>query len=297
MERMKLHPALRWLVPAISLLALIATGAGLFWPSSGQPYPVTTLWGETVMINGRGLYQHESLSMAAQAQAQDLVTLLVGLPLLLVSAWLAGHAVLRGGLLLTGTLGYFLYTYTSLAFGAAYNPLFLVYVALFSLSLFAFVLSMMSFDLTTLPQHFSDHLPRRSIAALLFVTGGFLLLAWLGRIAPSLFTNQPPVGLGHATTLFIQVLDLGLIVPLALLAGWLLLRRSPWGYLLASVAVLKFLTMGLAVSAMGINMLLSGVEASFVELTVFFALTVINVIMAGLLLKHVKQPHRVLLSA
>ena len=62
---------------------------------------------------------------------------------------------LRAQLLLTGTLSFFLYTYMSMSFNTAYNQLFLVYVTLFSFSLFAFILSMMSFDLAGLPQHFS----------------------------------------------------------------------------------------------------------------------------------------------
>ena len=90
----------------------------------------------------------------AQMQANDLVTLALGLPLLVISFWLTLRGSLRGRLLLTGTLGFILYTYITMCFGAAYNQLFLVYVAIFSLSLFAFILSMMSFDLETLPAHF-----------------------------------------------------------------------------------------------------------------------------------------------
>jgi hypothetical protein len=78
-----------------------------------------------------------------------------------------------------------------------------------------------------------------------------------------------------------------LIVPLVILAGILLLRRSPWGYLLASVAVLKGLTMALAVSAMGINMSLQGVPDSMAILVPFLVLTLLNLVMAGLLLKNI----------
>jgi hypothetical protein len=45
----------------------------------------------------------------------------------------------------------------------------------------------------------------------------------------------------------IQVMDLGLILPLVVLAGVLLIKRQPWGYLLGSVAVMKMMTMGFAV--------------------------------------------------
>jgi len=277
------------LVLLIGLLALIAVGAGLWWPADGAPVPFTSHRGEAVTLHGRGLYRYDTVSMAAQEQAGDLVTLVLGLPLLLASAWLASRGSLRGRLLLAGTLGYFLYTYASMAFLASYNELFLVYVALFALSLCAFVLSLRSFDLAALPQHFSASLPRRSIAGFLFAGGGFLLLAWLGRIVPPLLAGTTPA-LENSTTLVIQALDLGVVAPLCFLSGRLLLRRSPWGYLLASVALLKMLTLGAAVSAMAVNMLLAGAAPSPVELVVFPALALVNFILAVALLRHVRQP-------
>lgn len=285
---MKYQAALKWLVPLIGLLALFAAGAGLVWPGDGQPYPLTTFRGEQVVINGHGLYRYDTVSSAAQMQANDTITLLVGVPLLALSFVLALRGSLRGHLLLIGTLGFVLYTYLSMCFGAAYNELFLLYVALWSLSLWAFILCMLSIDLRALPQHFSERLPRRAIATLFFTAAVFLLLAWLGRIVPPLLRGATPP-LENTTSLFIQALDLGLIVPLAFVSGILLLRRSAWGYLLASVFVMKMITMGLAVSAMGVNMALSGVAISAVELIVFPALTLINLIMAGMLLKNIKR--------
>jgi len=279
--------ALNWLIPPIIVLALAATLTGL-WPGAGESYPLTSFRGEQVTINARGLYSWDTVSSVAQMQANDLVTLLLGLPLLALSFWLARRGSLRGQLLLTGTLGFFLYTYMSMCFGAAYNQFFLVYVALFGLSLYAFILSMLSFDLKTLPQHFSAHTPRRGIAALFIFTAAFLSLAWLGRIVPSLFQDQIPP-LENVTSLFIQAMDLVLIVPLCLLAAILLLRRSAWGYLLAAVALLKFLTMGTAVTVMGLNMARVGVPISIVELGIFATITVLNLVLVVALLRNVEQ--------
>ena len=283
---MKNQAALRWLIPLIAVLALFATGMGLYYQTPGAPYQYTNHRNETVMINGHGLYFYDTVSTVAQMQANDLITLMVGLPLLIVSAWLAFNGSLRGRLLLTGTLGFFLYTYMSMSMLTAYNALFLVYVALFTLSLYAFILSMLSFDLADLPRHFSPQLPHGWIAGVLFAVGGFLALAWVGRIVSPLLQNQTPA-LENTTTLVIQAMDLSLIVPLAILSGILLLRRSAWGYLLASVAVLKGLTMALAVSAMGINMILAGVPDSLAVVIPFLILTLLNLVMAVLLLRNV----------
>lgn len=292
---MKFHSTLKWLIPLIFVLALFAASAGLFYDTTGKAYEYTNHRGETVMINGHGLYYYDTVSTAAQMQGNDLITLVVGLPLLAISTWFAFRESLRGRLLLTGTLGFFLYTYMSMSMLTAYNALFLVYVALFTLSLYAFILSLMAIDVTSLPQHFSPRLPHGWIAGVLFAVGGFLILAWLGRIGSPLLQGQTPA-LENTTTLVIQAMDLTLIAPLAIIAGILLLRRTAWGYLLTSIAVLKGLTMALGVSAMGINMALQGVPDSLGILIPFLILTLLNLITAVFLLKNIKTEQVVLLS-
>lgn len=279
--------ALKWLIPLIFILTLVAVLSGL-WPATGKSYPLTTFRGEEVVINARGLYYWDTVSSAAQMQANDLVTLFLGLPLLAFSFWLTLRGSLRGRLLLAGTLSFILYTYITMMVGAHYNPLFLVYVALFSLSLFAFVLVMMSFDLDQLPEYFSDTLPRGWIAGVLFFAAALLLLAWLGRVAATFTTGAVPA-LENTTSMFIQAMDLGLIVPVCALAGILLLRRHAWGYLLASIGLTKFLTLGTAVGLMAINMARVGASISVVELIIFPVMAIIGVVTTILLMKHVKE--------
>jgi hypothetical protein len=270
----------------IGLLAAFAALAGFFWPRPGAPTAFTSARGEAVTLSGSGLYAADTISSAAQMQGNDLVTLTLGLPLLVVATYLAQRGSLRGRFLLTGTLGFFLYTYASMAFLTAYNELFLVYVALFSLSLFAFVLAMMSIDVADLPRHFSPQTPRRAIAAMLYFVAAFLTLAWLGRIIPPLLNGTIPP-LDNTTTLVIQALDLGVIVPAAFLSATLLLKRNPWGYLLGTVVVMKFLTMGAAVSMMGVMMARRGVPVTIIETVIFPAIVLINLYLAVRLLRSI----------
>lgn len=282
---MKSPSALRVLVPIIIGLALIAAGGGLY-PSAGQPFSLVNFRGEDVTINARGLYYWDTVSSAAQMQANDAITLFLALPLLGISYHLTQKGSLRGKLLLSGTLAFILYTYITMCFGAAYNPFFLIYVALFSLSLFAFVLSMMSFEMSSLTTHFSENLPRRWIAGLLFFAAAFLSLAWLGRIALTLTPGAVPI-LENTTSMFIQAMDLGIIVPVCILSGVLLLRRKPWGYLLASLGLIKFLTLGTAVSLMALNMARLGVPISPIELVIFPGMALAGIGSTITLLKNV----------
>jgi hypothetical protein len=285
---MKYQSVLKWLIPAIGILSLFAVCMGLFYQTSGTPYPFTNHRGETDLINGRGLYYYDTVSSAAQMQGNDLVTLVIGLPLLFASTWYAFRGSLRGRLLLTGTLGFFLYTYMSMSTLTSFNNLFLVYISLFTLSLYAFILSTMSFDLQNLPNHFSDKLPRRWIAGLMFLVAIFLSFAWLGRIITPTLKDQTPA-LENTTTLVIQFMDLSLIVPMAVLGGILLLRRKAWGYLLASVMLTKGVTLGLGVSAMAINMSLVGVPDSLAIMIPFLVITAANLVMSIIMLKFVKE--------
>ncbi|MFD1906286.1 hypothetical protein ACFSQ7_23430 [Paenibacillus rhizoplanae] len=117
------------------MLGVVATGIGLFSGEGSEnegSHPIfTSIRGEQIELYGTGIYKNDSLSAAAQAIAQDGVTLVVGIPLLLVSLLLSLRGTIRGRLLLAGALGYFTYTYASYCFLAMYNDLFLVYVLLF----------------------------------------------------------------------------------------------------------------------------------------------------------------------
>jgi hypothetical protein len=285
---MKHQSALKWLIPIIFMLTLFAASMGLFYQTPGEPYSYTNHRGEAVMLNGRGLYFYDTVSSTAQMQGNDFITLVIGLPLLAISAWLAFRGSLRGRLLLTGTLGFILYTYMSMATLASFNVLFIVYIALFTLSMYAFILSMMSFDLKDLPNHFSEKLPRGWIAGLMFVVAGFFALAWLGRIFAALQPGAVPA-LENTTTMVIQFMDLGLIAPAAVLGGILILRRSAWGYLLAAIMMTKGVTLGLAVSTMAINMALKGVPDSLGIMIPFLVITTANLAMTAVMLKNVKE--------
>lgn len=270
-------------------LALLAAGAGVFWQGTGEPYPFETLRGETVMIRGHGLYRFDTVLSSSQEVGQDVVTLLIGIPLLVAGIVLSRKGTLRGHLLLTGALGYFLYTYGAMSFLTAFNPLFLVYVALFSLSLFGFILAMMNLDVDEVVRHISEGFPRRAVSIYFIVIAVFLSFAWLGLATVPSLTWTPPYGLESAITLVIQAIDLGVIVPVSFVTAVLLSRRSGWGYVLSSVLLMKIIMMGAALIAMIIAQILAGVEVPVVT-SIFFVIIGVSGILFGInTLKNVRD--------
>lgn len=250
---------LAWLVAA---LALGVTGAGLFWQDAGSPSSFTTLRGEKVEIDGQGVYRYDTLFAAAGNRGTDAAMLGVGLPLLVVSILLYRRGSRRGAVLLTSALVCFLYYGATLALGAAYNNLFLLYIALFSASLFATGLAMTSIDLPALYAHLSPQAPRRGMAAFMFVAGIVTALLWLSDIAGGLAQGRVPPILASYTTLVTYVLDLGVIVPVVLLTGVLLVRRNPLGDLLAPVMLILCALVGAAVIGQTVFQLRAGISFS-----------------------------------
>lgn len=270
-------------------LALFAAGMGVFWQGTGEPYPFDTLRGETVMIRGHGLYRFDTVNSSSQEVAQDVVTLILGIPLLYTGILLARKGIVRGQLLLTGALGYFLYTYGAMCFLTAFNPLFLVYVALFSMSLFGFILSVMSLDVNEVTRHIAGGFPRRGIAVYFIIVASFLTLAWLGLTAVPSLTWTPPNGLESAITMVIQALDLGVIVPTSLITATLLLKNQPWGYALSSVMLIKILTMGTALIAMIVGQILADVPVDPVTSIIFVLISISGIVFGVITLRNIQD--------
>ena len=70
-----------------------------------------------------------------------------------------------------------------------------------------------------------------------------LTLMWLRRIAAGLGETRPSAALDGETTMVVQALDLGLVVPSLVLSGIVAWRRSLVGPLLAAVLCVAFMTM------------------------------------------------------
>jgi hypothetical protein len=226
---------LLWLVPLIAILALIGALAGLFLPGGDGPFTFTSLRGHDVEMFGRGLYQYDTLLVGAALRGTDAVTLLISLPLLVLFFWKARRGSQNAMLALLGVLFYFLYKGASLTFSAAFNPLFLVYTALFSAGLFAVIITMTTFDLESLAKRVQPGFPHRGAAIFLLFAGFGTLLIWLSEVIPPiLVAGGAPEIMGTYTTLFTHGFDSAVITPAAVIAGVCLLRRNPLGYLLAA---------------------------------------------------------------
>ena len=217
----------------VASLGIIAAASGLFWRRESASFSFTTLHGGNAQIYGKGLYRNDTLFFGAGFRGQDAVVLFLGVPLLVVSIILYQRETLSGHLLLTGILGYFLYVYASMALGAAYNRLFLVYIALFSATLFAFIMAFSTVDLEALASAIPSELPERGLAIFMLIAGVVTLFVWGAPLLSALVQGGPPDRMDSYTTMVTYALDLAIITPATIVCAVLVLRGEPMGYIIA----------------------------------------------------------------
>ena len=286
---MKYKKSITTLALIIFILATVASSYGIFSSDTSSKKEFNAISGQTVKLYAKGLYKNDSVSCGSQAVGQDIVTLAIVLPLLLISVFMYRKNLLKGKLLLAGTLGYFLYTYTSYSFLCMYNSFFLIYVMLMSLSFYAFTLTMMSFNLESICACFSKKLPVKLIGGSLIFISIAVGMMWLSIILPALKQGITPKLLEQYTTLTIQALDLGFLVPTTILTGILLITRKPFGYLLTAVISIKEVTLLTAIIAMIIGQIHSGVYVPLVQILMFTMFNLVLIYFIILIMRNIDE--------
>jgi hypothetical protein len=226
----------------IALSAAVAAAIGLFWRNGGFTYPFSTVRGHEAQIYGQGIYEHDTTFFGAGFKGQDAVVLFIGVPLLITTLILSVRGSAGGQLLLSGMLAYFLYVYASMALGASYNRLFLLYIIIFSASLFAFIQAFASVDLELIAIRIPGELPSRGLAIFMFIAGLITLYVWGSPLVTALIRGGVPERMGSYTTMVTFALDLAIITPATVVCAILVLRGEPLGYAI-SIPLLTIVTL------------------------------------------------------
>lgn len=224
-------------------------------------------------------------------KVNDLVTLLVAVPMLITALILSRRGSQRALLVWLAMLNYMLYNYAFYLFGAAFNWYFLIYVALFTLSMFALIFGLVNIDANQIGKNFRNKTPVKWISSyMLFVSVGLTtlyIIQSLGFVA----TGQLPtivVKTGHPTSV-IFALDLSLLVPVFVLGAIWLWKRRPWGYVLASMSLVKGTTYTLVLTIVSLWEVNAGVSGASVEMPLWLGLTIAGLVASMLLLVNFDQ--------
>lgn len=238
-----------------------------------------------------GLYRDNALVVAAW-RGNDMVTLFIVVPMLLVSLFFSLQGSKRGRLFWMGSLWYMVYNYTFYLFGAAFNIFFLLYTALVVFSAYTLIFALLQTNAQDLGRSFGKKTPYKFISTFMLIFAVLLGGMWIVLSSSFIFTGQVHTSISqtdHPTAIVFAV-DLVLLIPSLIFSGVLLWQKRLWGPILSSVVLVKANAYGLALIFMTvISYRSTGVMDPFILL--WIVLTVGCLVSLVLLLRNLEAKH------
>jgi hypothetical protein len=254
-----------WLTFPITVLLMIAAGGGVFI---------------------EGLYRNNPY-YTVQAVGQDFISLIVVLPTLIITAFLANRGSLRARLVWLGALIYLVYTYLIAAFDNSFNSLFLVYVALLGCSLYALIGGLATTDMAGVKAGFAERTPIHAVSIYLAVLAVLFYVLWLSEIIPALEAGEIPQSIQNngTPTNAVHVLDMAWILPAFGITAASLWRKKAFGYTLAGALLSYGVLLILAILSMVAVMVREGQPVVIPQVVIFGVLLAISL---GMLVGYMK---------
>lgn len=245
----------------LALFAIIASVGGLTWSE---------------------LYR-DSESIKAVWFVNDLITLILAVPLLIAAMAYAIKGSLKAQLVWIGSLWYLLYNYVFYLYGAQFNNFFLLYALLFSLSVYALAITMSNLDMDLIKKSIKEQAPLRAISGFLFFFAFALGMPWIAMTLGFKLSGQiPPF---EMTIVFAT--DLSFLVSVLVFSAMLLWKKNTWGFVLAAMIMLKGLLYPLVLIIGGtLAYFRTGTWDSFIPL--YFVLWIMCIYFYRLLLKNIE---------
>jgi hypothetical protein len=198
-----------------------------------------------------GLYTDQAWGREA-FRGGDVITLVVAVPTLIAALALSARGSLRAQVVWIGMLAYTAYNYAYAVFGTRFNDVFLVHIAILSLSLFALACSVPNLDREAIADALRSERRAKLVGAFLVIVGVLQGALWGFLIVRNAITGEVLHDIPVAGQHLVFALDLGFLMPLLIVAGVLLYRQRPIGYVL-----------GAAMAVMGaiyqVNLMIAGV--------------------------------------
>lgn len=196
----------------LTIALLIATVAG-----AGLSFLLPDLLGGPAVMNG-------------SVRGTGLVLSVVTVPMVAFAMALTARGSTAAFLVWAGGLAHVLYQSTLFLYATPFNELFVVYLAMLALGIWAAVALLAGSDADGLREGLTPGLRRRPIAIYVWVVAALNALGWLARILPELTADEPAFLVGTGlTTNPVFVNDLAIWLPLMAVGAWWLWRDRPWG--------------------------------------------------------------------
>ena len=232
------------------------------------------------------IYQ-DGVWINAQWLGQDIVTLVIALPILLISLnrgfveenfkWKLVHS---------GILLYFIYTYSFYMFAAELTFLYLLHLPIFGLAVVGFIMTCIELFGKTYSLKLQQNPLRITIAIYLGFVALMVAVLWLSDIFAHLTNPDHQSGTPDGKApLIIYSLDLALILPMMIVSSIHLLKQTEFGYKLTGIILVKTTTLGFALMAMGLSMYIQKLSPEYYLIIIWSVLALLGSFLTSRYLK------------
>ena len=217
-----------WLSAAAAMLAIAGSVVGLTQPT---------------------IYARLTPVFLPQALAQDVANLAIASPAMLTLAALALRGSLRAYLLWLGVVTFTVYNYFIYTFSVPFGPLFLLWVAVLGLCIYAMIGGVAAANHQAVRERCTSRRPVQVVAWFLIVTAVFFAFLWLSEDIPALLVGRMPQTATDMAlpTNPVHILDLAFFLPAVVAIGIMLLRQRPLGYTVAPAMIVSLILTGVPI--------------------------------------------------
>ena len=239
--------------------------------------------GSAAALADQQVYDQLTTAFLSQALAQDLVNLFVVSPLIVVLALLALRGSVRAYPLWLGTLLFTAYNYVIYTVAIPFGTLFLAWVAVLGMTLFALLGGASVIDRAELLAHYRDVRASRVAGWALIVIALLFGALWLSEDVPALLAGTPPASLAEQGVITnpVHVLDLAFFLPATLLVGTAWLRGSARAGTFAPAFLVFLLLTGLPIIVTPVVQAARGDDAAWGVIVPIGLITAIVLVLLG----------------
>ena len=222
--------------------------------------------GEIVELYGIGIYRYDSLFKATIFKGTDFAMLVFVLPIfigLLYFGLIKNNKYMK--LMLLGLSSFLLYFHTSVATGAFYNQLHLLYIFNFSLCLLFIIMLYVEVSKSQIKSEKMFQKPYMIIIYLVFNLLA-LIMAWIPEIISTMLNNTGLSFGYHYTTEATHVLDVGIIIPLIFATIILLKQKKSISLIIIPILVIMSGVIGVVIVMQTVYQINAGIELTNQEI-------------------------------
>ena len=226
-----------------------SSGSAAVWLWLSIGAALLAVAGSVIALSVKGIYAGLTPAFLPQALAQDIANLAIVAPLWLVLAVLALRGSLRAYLLWLGVLTFTIYNYVIYTFSIPFGPLFLLWVAVFGMSIYSLIGGVTAVNHKVVAASFSSRRAVQVVAWFLIITAVLFGFLWLSEDVPALLSGTRPQSVVDMSlpTNPVHILDLGFFLPAVIATGVMLIRGRALGYTLAPAFIVFLILTGIPI--------------------------------------------------